>query len=140
MRGFCFEFVASGAPPVLSISDHEKPRRLARHRSFFYIHLRAEELCSQRITGHVGRLAQQLEVHGGLMDVLPQQLSGDWIYKLSTKEGKVGEVGTAVLQVGKLGQSSTATLIPVSGDSGLLGGAFDWAVNVDAFRFSRFDG
>src|SRR5206468_11109545 len=59
--GFVLRFVAAGAPPVLSISDYEKPRRPARHRSLFYIHFRAEEFCTQRTSGHVGRVSQQLD-------------------------------------------------------------------------------
>jgi thiol-disulfide isomerase/thioredoxin len=80
--------------------------------------------------------------------VASSSLAGEWVLTLRNKDGKVDEVDGAVFTQGKggpfgpeRGVSVTGTIIPVSGDYGLLGGSL-WKDEVGSvkFRMSRFDG
>jgi thiol-disulfide isomerase/thioredoxin len=72
-----------------------------------------------------------------------KNLEGEWLYQLTDPKGKTGESGVAVFRF--VPSWITATLIPVSGDSGLLsGGSYKWrsrrGTASGAFSLTRFDG
>jgi thiol-disulfide isomerase/thioredoxin len=75
-------------------------------------------------------------------------MAGEWVLTLRDKDGKVDEIDGAVFGQGKSGPfgaergvAVTGTIIPVSGDYGLFGGAL-WKDEGGSvrFRMSRFDG
>jgi thiol-disulfide isomerase/thioredoxin len=67
-------------------------------------------------------------------------LKGEWVYKLTNKDGKTSETGIAQLTVANTSRA-TGTLIPVSGDTGLLAGSAPISpVLGPSFFLSRFDG
>jgi len=72
------------------------------------------------------------------------KVAGDWLYKLATSDGKTGETGVAEFRVlphvNRRPAPFTGTLIPVSGDTGLLGGKIEGFANNLPFTLSRFDG
>jgi thiol-disulfide isomerase/thioredoxin len=69
--------------------------------------------------------------------------SSEYIYKLITLDGKTAEDGVFLLSAPRTLKDSalqSGTLIPVSGDSGLLSGVFQDSPKTARFRLSRFDG
>jgi thiol-disulfide isomerase/thioredoxin len=67
------------------------------------------------------------------------KINGEFLYRLLNKDGRAAETGIAVVKSRSLkgnGREIEGTLIPVSGDSGLLSGLID----KKSLSISRFDG